>query len=118
MKQATSPCGRSDWDCSLCLVRPTRGRQTTIVLSPSVVRGFAPPTDGYDASDLLRGPIYRSGRRGSELSELIGSNRSDQRYRSGAELPEGIRAIGVIGGGWGRRPFAVVLDSLGKGFVS
>ncbi len=69
MKQATSPCGRSDWDCSLCLVRPTRGRQTTIVLSPSVVRGFAPPTDGYDASDLLRGPIYRSGRRGSERSE-------------------------------------------------
>ena len=25
-----------------------------------------------------------------------------------------IRAIGVIGGGWGRRPFEVVLDSLGE----
>ena len=28
---------------------------------PSVVRGFAPPTDGYDALDLWRGPFPQGG---------------------------------------------------------
>ena len=54
-------CGRSDWNwvcnCKLRLVRPTRGRSSTTFAYPSVVRGCAPPIDGYDASDLLRGPF-------------------------------------------------------------
>ena len=34
-------CGRSDCDCKLCLVRPTRGRSPNTSAYPSVVRGFA-----------------------------------------------------------------------------
>ena len=63
--------GRSDCDCKLRLVRPARGRSFTTFACPSVVRGCAPPTDGYDASDLLRGPFPQERCRRDYRSERI-----------------------------------------------
>ena len=60
-QRASERIGSIGGELYLRLVRPSRGRYPAASAYSSVVRGFAPPTDGYDASDLWRGPFSQGG---------------------------------------------------------